>query len=80
MATHQAMTARSVGSRVYLFINLNTLSVPRPAEDRRVQRVSLDAEPAHAATLSVTRLISVNHVAASTVTLCHPKSFIQGYL
>jgi hypothetical protein len=75
VATPQAMSVQSVGSRVYLFINLSALSVPRPAKDRRAQSVCLDAEPAHMATLSVTWLISVSHVAASTATLCHRKSF-----
>jgi hypothetical protein len=54
VATPQAMSAQNIGSRVYLFINLNALSVPRPAKDGRAQRVCLDAEPAYTATLSVT--------------------------
>ena len=62
-------------SCVYLFISLNALSVHRPAKNRRAERATLDAEHAHTATQSVTWLLSVIHVAASTVTLCHPKSF-----
>jgi len=54
VATPQAMSAQSIGSSVYLFINLNALSIPRPAKNRRAQRVRFDAEPVHTATLSVT--------------------------
>ena len=52
VATPQAVGAER-WVRVYLFINLNELPVPRPAKDRRAQRVSLDAEPACTAKLSV---------------------------